>query len=341
MTKTCMRISSLIVLGMLSACSDPSPTSSDTAAESKPVSTAGPAAAAPNAAVAAKAETKAAAEKPDEYFSAPESLGRLRCPVESASTESPDIVGIRIGMSFDNALMVLRCHTKDKGHFNWMTSSLAIKNSQGYLEKQGIQLKVGRRLPGCDDLELKKAYPSRWEHKCLLNEYSYSAIKEDFSVMAPGPTGKQTVVGLWREQNFEKGKEPSAETILAALTQKYGAPVQPTNPTTRDRRLYWQAPSTLDSAAPLKRGSHTCISSIPASANQGSSFGEGCGLTITAEISTTGIDGALVSSLKIGMADQDLAIEVGDQTQADVDQRRAQAREAELEKAAPAEDIKL
>lgn len=276
----------------------------------------------------------ASAAKRDEFKSAPEPLKRLQCPATRADGPD-DIAGLQIGMSFEEALQLLRCHTGDKGHFNWLTSALNIEGSQGLLTRQGIDLVVGRRVSACDDQNLKTGRPDLYQMRCLNGGHSDLDVTETFRVMTPGPDDQQKVIGVWRKQIFAPGKEPSAEAVLAALKKKYGEPLKDKyrpNP----NPMQW----VRDGGALSEHQALMCSFQVNATAAQGASFSDNCPLVISAYYRTTGTDGVLVSELDVGMADGRQGIAIADQTQAFVDARRQQKSADEVRNAAD-QDVKL
>ncbi|GAB4138416.1 MAG: hypothetical protein Kow00104_21050 [Rhodothalassiaceae bacterium] len=271
---------------------------------------------------------------------AEDALPRLKCPAKvDRALEGPDIVGLKLGMSRDSALMLVRCHMKDEGHLAFEKTWLPKINShQLALGPQAFSIQRGDSSP-CSF----RTYQDM--QKCGRGNRVWDFVSESITVAAPGLPGSETVVGIWRTQGFRPGEMPVADDLKAALVRKYGPFQWEDVRTSRNgnyNELGWQfdlAGQPVTSGNPLFA---QCARNIASKIDRGASWTEGCGLTIRAEIAHSAENPALARELSIGMLHQDDLFAYGNAIQAELDRIEEERRAAELARQkSSAPDVKL
>lgn len=266
---------------------------------------------------AAKGEKKPSTRPED-------NLPKAKCPSKAGDTlPGPDIVGLKLGMSFDDALNHARCAMPDGViGFNprWFQQ---MRTGSVQLEKQGFTIQRGETSE-CVFKSLGDA------QKCGLGRRVWDHVDEVISVGSPGVDGRQTVIGIWRTQNWKPGTMPSREAVLGALRDKYGREGELTdNPHGTVSWRYDTAGEPLTKSNPLFDQCHGIR------ARAGSlSWREGCGLSIAAYLVPPRDNPELVQTLHVGIAHQENLLRYGDDMQAELDRLDAERRRQEVDKAA-------
>jgi YD repeat-containing protein len=278
--------------------------------------------AAPAAAIAAAkpAPRAAAPTRPEDTLPAP------RCPSKAgAQLPGPDIVGLKLGMSFDEALEHARCAMPDGvvGVSNRWFQQMRTGSTQ--LQNQGFTVQRGE-TSACDYRKIGEA------QKCGLGRLVWDHIAELISVASPGVDGRQLVIGIWRQQHWKPGEMPAREAVLAALRDKYGREGELTD------QPYGTVSWRYDAAGrPLARRDPLFQECAGIRARPGSQFWrEGCGLSISADLVSARDNPQLVQSLYVGIAHQERLLAVGDAMQAELDRLDAERRAAEVQRASGA-----
>jgi len=106
-------------------------------------------------------------------------------------------------------------------------------------------------------------------------------VESIWKFVADGMPGKEVVYGMWREQPFAEGEQPTIQSQVDALVAKYG---QPTATDNDGRRLAWLQTPDGKPMPSFDRGLiNRCKYSVSAD-NDNLNYGGDCGRTIVAEI---------------------------------------------------------
>lgn len=254
-------------------------------------------------------------------------LPKARCPSKAgAKVAGPDIVGLKLGMSFDDALNHARC-AMPEGVIGFTPRWFQqIRAGSVTLERQAFTIQRGDTSE-CVYRQIGDAA------KCGLGRRVWDHVDEMIHVASPGLDGRQTVVGIWRTQNWKAGEMPTRDAVLSALRDKYGREGELTNQ--QHGTVSWRYDAN---GAPLGASDpqfQQCYG-IAARAGSSQSWREGCGLSITADLVPPRDNPQLVQSLHVGMAHQQRLLEYGDAMQAELDRMDAERRRAEVERASGA-----
>jgi hypothetical protein len=270
-------------------------------------------------AAAAKA-AKAAPSRPEDELPA------ARCPsTAGASLPGPDIVGLKLGMGFDEALNHARC-AMPEGVFGFTPRWFQqLQTGSVQLERQGFTIQRGDTSE-CVFKQIGDA------QKCGLGRRVWDHIDELVSVASPGLDGRQAVAGIWRQQHWKPGDMPSRAAVLQALRDKYGREGELTEQ--QHGTLSWRydpAGNPLAATDPLFQQCYG-IRARPGT----QSWSEGCGLSISADLVPPRDNPELVQSLYVGIAHQENLLKLGDAMQAELDRIDAERRASEVEQASGA-----
>jgi hypothetical protein len=308
--------SCLLAAGALAACGGGDQTAAKVASSASASSTSSGG----SAAKAAKS-AKSAPARPED------SLPKARCPSKaSGKLSGPDIVGLTLGMSFDDALNHARCALPD-GVIGFSPRWFQqMRTGSVTLEKQGFTIQRG----DTSECVYRKIGDAA---KCGLGRLAWDHVDEMIFVASPGLDGLQTVVGVWRQQNWKPGEMPSREAVLNALRSKYG----------REGELTDQQHGTISwrydtEGLPLRGSDPTFRQCYGITARPGGTqqWREGCGLSITADLVPPRDNPELVQSLHVGMLHQEDLLRYGDAMQAELDRLDAERRRVEVDRASGA-----
>lgn len=278
------------------------------------------------------AKSAAASAQADE---ADDGLGKLKCPAKiHKGLTGPDIIGLKLGMSRDEAVNVVRCHAKD-AHIEfedrWF-DPYSFKTHQTKLEKQVFIAQTG---------ETSACNYSSFEgmQKCGLGGRQWDHVSEKIKVATPGVPGEEKVVGVWRTQIYKEGETPAVETVVAALTKKYGPyqrrVVDRVNNNLWSDRIEIAWVSGVD-GEPMSEANPiflNCAVNVRARVDDGQVWQDGCGLNIAVTLLTPRTNPDVVGEFSVGMMNQSDLYAYQEEMQLRLDDIETQRRSDELESA--------
>ena len=264
----------------------------------------------------------------------------LDCPPDvRKGLTGPDMTGVRLGMTLDEALATVRCNLGEDAVVTTETRWLDNLDTYGTeLDVQLFTVQKGEHRP-CD---LAREWQDcrggeKWEH-----------VDEIVSVGTPGAPGEDTAWVVWRTQNFRPGQMPAAQAVLDALVAKYGPP-QRTEAADEDygyiggrRDLQWvldPAGQPMSEANPLF---YRCVGGVHAAANSKRvSWTKGCGLNISARVVLSGENRGLAMELHTAMVDQTALFDHVEAMKQSLAQAGQARRDAEVQAGGEAADVRL
>lgn len=325
-----MRISTVTVLICCSALFSACGSSDEPQAGASPPSAGPPnASATPNKANSRVAATAAEVAK--------EARGKLRCPAKPTSAPRDpslpvdDVVGVRPGMSYDDAVNVVLCSHE----------LLVIDGEQGRgfkIDTYGQTLRQGFSAVFAEDRINKTS-------KEIMAEMQDNAIARGSNRRAPDMQGgtsrwyvttmglpnSETVLAAARIEAFVDGKSPTMTAVAEALAEKYGTPTRKqenpgtwvytwaydlqNRPITETSPMYWQC-------------------SAPSNPDSGVNLSPDCGLAISAAIMPMRDNPQLARTLEVGVVSQAQGYETLVATQQQLERMEQQRRAAEISAAA-------
>jgi len=268
-----------------------------------------------------------------------DAAGDLRCPAKvRKELAGPDIIGLRLGMTVDEALATARCALGADAQVKTDDRWLDRLDTHGVaLGTQTFTVRKGEHRP-CD---FRREWQEceggmKWEH-----------VDETVTVATPGAPGAESAQVVWRNQIFREDAMPPVQALLDALTAKYGQPqLVDKSDTARGysagyRDLEWVYDHAGNPMAEANPMFHQCRGAVSAFRGDNSArWTDGCGLSIRARVMLSGKNPGLAMEMGSAMLHQGNLFAHVETMQAEL-QRQGQARrEAEVQ-AAGAGDVRL
>jgi hypothetical protein len=281
----------------------------------------GDAPAPPTAVARLPAAKPSAAPEPPKTAAAP-------CPPQLTTTVAgPDVVGIRLGLTRDDALALVRCESP---------GGVLSERNQWVARLKTHGVKLGTQV---FEWQTGDAEPCTWSptrvgerERCGPGRLAWKHVDERITVATPGVPGAERVRGLWRSRYFRDGAMPTVQAAAQAVIDKYGAgPDRVDQP--QQVLLYWLQDAggrALTLAEAQRRG----CAGIQAWSQGAQSWSEGCGLSVVAQIVAARSNPALAAEMHVGVVHQARLLKATEGLQGELD-RSDQARRAdELQQAA-------
>lgn len=242
-----------------------------------------------------------------------------KCPPKVTTGIRPDgapvddIVGIRPGMSYDDAEWVLACR-EDVPIIN-VADKWTIKQNYDIPTRQLIRASDGALCSGQD---IARDMGSMGSSKtCDDGGYKFKPVKgitQQIIVAFNGMPGEEKAGAIWRRNNFPDGAAPAIDGLVKSLSDKYGEP----HMTDKDRHGVTNLVWIYDLLGrPMSRSSqdwNNCVNiSISASFANAQRWSAGCGLTIKAAIAPSYNNELLAREMNMGLMHQKTFYEEGEQ----------------------------
>ena len=267
---------------------------------------------------------------------AEDARGKLRCPARPKSAPRADsapvddIVGVRPGMSYDDAVSVVLCSHE----------LLVIdKSSRGgfKINTYGETLRQGFGAVFAEDRINKTS-------KEIMAEMQNNAMARSMNKRGPGMPGgtarwyvttmglpnEERVMAVARIEAYEEGKAPSVMAVATALAEKYGTPTR-----NREDRNGTYLDWTYDLRdRPVTETSPLIYScSAPSNPDSGVNLSPDCGIAISAIIRPMRDNPLIAATLEIGAVNQAQGYELLKATERQLESNEQQRRMAELDAA--------
>ncbi|MBI1359147.1 MAG: hypothetical protein GC155_02565 [Alphaproteobacteria bacterium] len=238
---------------------------------------------------------------------AKEMRGKVHCPAkvaEAAPAGGPviDVVGLRPGITYDEAVNIVECDnpllvvTEDKSRgFNINTYGQKIRQGfDGTFAVARVQ-KTGQQIV------------QEMENEAIAR--GTNAISEDmkpgqvkYYVATMGVPGQEKVIYATREEWFNEGKNPPVDSVIQALTAKYGEPTKKLDIGPIDRQLEWDYDPNgrpITETSPLYNQCNGV-----ADPDSGTNFSPDCGVIVRAQIRSLKDNPGLAKFMQAGVMDQ-------------------------------------
>lgn len=268
---------------------------------------------------------------------AAEARGKLKCPRNPRSPQRPpgapvdDVVGVRPGMTYDEAMQAVLCThellvASDAGR-NFQIQTHGQKVRQGFVArfaKERVQ-----RTPEEIMRDLQDSAMARGSNR-VVRDVNPGEAK--WYVATMGLPGEERVISVSREEWYEAGKQPTAASVEQALIAKYGPPGKRSHAMNDNRRhLSWifdlrQRPVTEASAL------HNQCFAI-ADPDAGNNFSPDCGIVIAASIYPLRDNPELAEFLQVAVVDQAGGYQAITETEQALQHQESLRRKEEVERA--------
>ncbi len=273
-------------------------------------------------------------------MAAPEGAAALRCPAKvRKDLKGPDITGLRLGMSLEEALSTARCS---------LGEDAVVSEEKRWLDRMDVHgVPLGTQFFTIEKGSYRPCNYAREWQECR-GKFKWEHTDEIVSVATPGAPGKEKAVAIWRTQTFREGQMPPVEATLEALTAKYGQPQLRENSDsprghsagTRDLQwLYDRAGNPLSEANPLFNQCRNAV--YAANGDTSARWQEGCGLTISARVVLNGKNPGLAMAFHIAMIQQSDTYAHVESMRSELERSSQARRDAEVKEAGDASDVRL
>lgn len=271
---------------------------------------------------------------------ADEARGKVKCPAKvgtapRAGLPAHDVVGVRPGLTWDEAMNVVLCTnellvaTENRGR------SFRI-NTYGQTVRQGFDAAFAEdRINKTSQeimAEMQDAALARGTNRRAPDMPGGTAR---WYVTTMGLPGKETVVAAARIEAFVEGKAPTMESVAAALAGKYGEPTQrQQQPTTHTFTWsYDPLDRKVTETSPLYQRCYG-VSHPDAGVN----LSPDCGVVVEARIDSMRDNPLLARTLQVGVVDQARGYESLVATEQQLERAELERRAAAAEAAAKQAD---
>ncbi|MFO1466741.1 MAG: hypothetical protein U1F35_09935 [Steroidobacteraceae bacterium] len=226
---------------------------------------------------------------------------RIETPPRAATAPIDDIVGVRPGMSWEEAANVVLC-SDELMVVTLDTSRRFNINTYGQTIRQGFSARFAEPHIQKDSRQIMK------EMQDDMLARSGNAVREDMKpgqskwyVSTMGTPGRERVIAAAREEWFAEGRNPAMQGLEQALVKKYG------EPTRVDRNgghsyLVWShdpGGQMIAASSPLY---HQCIGN--SDPDGGTNFSPDCGIVIVAQVFPVRDNPGLSRYFQVGVIDQ-------------------------------------
>lgn len=256
------------------------------------------------------------------------------CPPQlTTAADGPDVVGIRLGLTRDEALALARCESP---------GGVLSERNQWVARLKTHGLSLGTQV---FEWQTGDAAPCTWSpasvgqrDRCGPGRLAWKHVDERITVATPGVPGAERVRGLWRSRYFRDGAMPTLQAAAQAVIDKYGAGVDRVDQP-QQVLLHW-----LHDAAgrplTLAQARRSGCAGIQAWSQGAQSWSEGCGLSIVAQIVPARSNPSLAAEMHLGLVHQARLFEATDGLQGELD-RLDEARRADELRQAAGTQVKL
>lgn len=253
----------------------------------------------------------------------------IATPARSDSAPVDDILGVRPGLTYDEAAAVVECADA--------RLKVVEETSRGYqMNLYGMKVRQGfnAREPEPQREMSSQEIMRQMQDEAMAR--GSNRVKQDlqpgqskFYVSTMGLPGEERVVSVAREQWFEEGRNPPVESVFESLIKKYGTPTErnPNNPNFV-RWNYDSMQRLITESSPLYMACQ-----VQATPDAGNTLTPDCGLSIAALVWPLKDNPDLAQFMQITVVDQGGGFAALEATQAGLDALDAQRRQGELENA--------
>lgn len=239
---------------------------------------------------------------------AAEARGEVRCPpriatpAPAAGAPTVDVIGLRPGLTYDEAVNVVLCH-----HPRMVVEEERYRGFR--VETAGGDYRRG--FVGTFAQPASTLTPQQMMQQSLDEAAARSAGAAPDDDVLPGESkvyvatmgvsGEERVISASRRERFAAGEAPTIANLVAALTEKYGEPTY-TGTWGDGRELRWAYDPT--GRRILESSPYYSSCRAPADPDDGSNLSPDCGVVVQARIDPLRDNPELADSLAVGVIDQ-------------------------------------
>jgi YD repeat-containing protein len=267
---------------------------------------------------------------------AKEARGDVSCPATVATPERAadapvdDVVGVRPGMTYDEAANVVLCSNDLMVVTGPITSGFNIQ-TYGQTVRQGFTARFAEpRVEKTGEQIMQEMQDDMIARSGNAVRYDLAPGQAKWNVTTMGLPGEEKVIGAGREEWFAEGKNPTVTSVYDALIGKYGTPsIDQDNPGQRFIRWVYDPFGRLATeTSPIRT---QCAGT---GASGGVSLSGDCGLVVEAHIVPLPDNPGLARSMEVGVVHQADGYELVTSVEQALEQQEQQQRAQAVEDAA-------
>ncbi|MEO8224566.1 MAG: hypothetical protein ABI661_07150 [Gammaproteobacteria bacterium] len=275
---------------------------------------------------------------------AEEARGDVDCPAEiktpgrAEGAPVDDVVGVRPGMTYEEAANVVMCGNDLMVVTGPSTRGFNIQ-TYGQTLRHGFTARLAEpRVEKSSKQIMQEMQDDSIARSGNAVRYDLAPGQSKWFVSTIGMPGEEKVIGAGREEWFEAGKNPTMTSLGDALLKKYGtAPsIDQKNPGQRFVRWIYDPMGRLATeTSPLH---NQCAGT---GASGGVSLSPDCGIVVEAHLTPLPENPDLARSMEVGVVDQANGYELITATEQKLEQAEQQKRAAAVQDAAKNADAPM
>jgi YD repeat-containing protein len=267
---------------------------------------------------------------------AKEARGDVSCPAAVATparaADAPvdDVVGVRPGMTYDEAANVVMCSNDLMVVTGPITTGFNIQ-TYGNTVRQGFTARLAEpRVEKTSEQIMQEMQDDMIARSGNAVRYDLAPGQSKWNVTTMGMPGEEKVIGAGREEWFAEGKNPTVTSVYDALIEKYGTPsIDQDNPGQRFIRWVYDPFGRLATeTSPIRT---QCAGT---GASGGVSLSADCGVVVEAHIVPLPDNAGLARSMEVGVVNQADGYELVTSVEQSLEQQEQQQRAQAVEDAA-------
>jgi len=267
---------------------------------------------------------------------APASSTAIDCSKVDKADSDRDILGLTLGMSFDEAERVMRCIDQglefEVGKTWHVDKTLGVETRQLARVTDGVKCS-GRELvmggSDCQDLRVSGFYPRK-----QFSRQVYAAFN--------GLPGVEVLGAVWRTRLYAEGEKPPVEDLVAALQAKYGEPNFTGEGRRGERLMGWVYDQRGRPMSPARQEFQTCSQGVQPGFAGSHRWSAACSFGLHVLIKPNYQNPLVVDELSASMMDQGAFMQATEAFEAALAAHQKARQQAELEAArdnAPAAEL--
>lgn len=259
---------------------------------------------------------------------------KIKTPPRGEDDPVDDVVGVRPGMSYDEAVNATLCDNPLLVVAENTRRGLQIP-TYGVTLRQGFDAAFAKPVDGSSSGRRKPGYDP-YGQPSGSDPLEPGQIR--FYVATMGLPGEEKVIRVSREQRFKDGEMPTMEAVVGALQGKYGE-------ASKKQDFDYRLDITWSHDARQRKITETSplIGSCNGVAKPADGFflDQKCGVVVKAELLRSRTNNALVETLMVGSVDQKAGSDLIEEVKAALFKQDEERKRKEIEDAGAADNVKL
>jgi len=267
---------------------------------------------------------------------AEEARGGLDCPPDiktpprAATAPVDDVVGVRPGMTYEEAANTVMCSNELMVVTGPITRGFNIQ-TYGETLRQGFTARLAEpRVEKTSQEIMQEMQDNMMARSNNAVRYDLQPGQSKWNVTTMGLPGQEKVIAAGREEWYAEGKNPTVASVTDALTKKYGTPsIDQDN--RGQRFIRW----VYDPFGRLATETSPIVNQCSGTgASGGVNLSPDCGIVVQAQVIPMQANPALARSLEVGVVDQATGYELVNSVEQSLEEMEQAKRAKAVEEAA-------